>query len=1094
MPLTQSPSHTPPAAGSGGDKEDEAAKTCMAPERTSRVRSCPSLRSASGATADPDTSAATSEVVGGDGEAECSDVENQIVSGTQDHALLLPRLSSSISITGSASSLLRRHLSSFFSGGGSTRTAARGDASSSMAAPDRTSSSSQEATTANSEVDGKPLERPLGYSINSTAAGDSALAPSRSSVQGRSVSSVSHRLYRAYSLFWADATASLASPSTLLWGPTRTASAPLPLSSSTRVGHEDAPDASIEAVVAHVEAEDCSELTRATAAASSVPRARKAARDGGTDAIPHPRIASVEQNGCSTFTEVTAKQSPMLSMRGAADSSSALAFGCTPPEDVFRREAVAQHVGEDESSSSNLRFFSSTATPGMHHALYAVPGAEQHRFPSESADDAGDSHHSRGCSSDSKPRDASRKYVAKERRPGRYQSNDFHGAARSRSGDVECITMSSLVAHVAVPPTVQAVLRNSDATKEELWMALRTACQQCEVLQRRLARAEGALGNEEEVEWTEGEVGATAEGGALAHVTAHRRRSGNAGRTSRRPWRRHADDEERTAPNAGGAVEGVSEGEKSIASEQADSGQMRSSTAPPTPTRTDRQVHPGHRARRRIAELAAASSSGAAAAVASSTPPFLVSALPDGSTNAADLDPHSGRGGGTGDASSVLRHRVSEAIRRVEAKRNGPLRSPHALQSPETHTRPNSSGLDGPTSSHDADDTTQNSSDHLRLSLSPPPQPEAHGNSHSTSSSDLQASGARHVRVEDDAPPTLAPTPGLTAHDPLSPTRIESGSSSSGSDAGAAPLHASRNEVVDSGGETAGPGESGILVSPTLPAITEVQAKAPVAQDSYNSAERVRLVQSPQQQLHRRHRGASLVSLYSAPAALDESVHFNGPATAAESLATLQTAAAFKPASWPSNGLQSSYSGGRSAGFHSRSPLAFGSPTLPNTTQHRSGWTASTGANGASTAVIASHVTPLSGTPPSLHSSALFGLPAPPRSPLRSESSMSSVEPAWLRQQQQQQHATAKATPSRAAAAARISAEASQQGSLSSTRSCSPNKAALSAASATLEMLRQLQQEDAPVPPVTGDDQKAALRQWRREAAVKKGSGTAPMC
>ncbi|CAG9570426.1 hypothetical protein LMJF_12_0200 [Leishmania major strain Friedlin] len=1077
MPLTQSPSHTPPASGSDGDRKDEVAKTCMAPERTSRVRTCSSLRSGSGATVDLGTSAATSEVVSRDGEAECGDVESHIVSGTHDHALLLPRLSSSINIIGLTSSLLRRHLSSFFSGDGSTRTAARCDASSSMAAPDLTSSFSQAATMAKPEVNGKPLKRPLGYSIYSTAAGASALTPSCSSAQGRSGSSVSHRFYRAYSLFWADAAASLAVSSTLLRDPTRRVSAPLPLRSSTRVGHEDAPDASIEAVVAPAEEEDRSVLTRATAAASSVPRARKAARDGGTDAIPHRRIASAEPNRCSTFTEVTAKQAPTLSVSGFAGSSSALAFGCTPPDDVSRREASAQHVGEGASSSSNVRFFSSTAIPGMLHALHAVPGAEQHRCLPESTDDAGDSHHSRGCSSDSKPRDASHEYVAKERRPSCYQSNDFHGAARSRGGDIECITMSSLVAHVAVPPTVQAVLRNSDATKEELWMALRTACQQCEVLQRRLARAEGALGNEEEGEWAEGEVGVTAEGGALAHVTAHRRSRGDAGRTSTRPSRRHADDEERTAPNAGGAVEGTGEAEKSTACEQADSAQTRCSTAPPTPTRTNRQVHPGHRAWRRIAELAAA------AAVASWTPPLLLSAQSDGSTNAADLDPHSGRGGDTGDASSVLRHRVSEAIRRIETKETAPLRSPH--------TRPDSSGWDGLTSSRDADDTTQNSSDHLRISLSPPPQPEAHGSWHSTSSSDLQASGARHVRAQHDAPPTPAPTLRLATHDPPGPTRMESGSLSSGSDAGAAPLHASSNEAVDSGGETASPGGSGILVPPTLPAIAGVEAQASVAQESYNSAERMRLAQPPQQQLHRRHRGASLVSLYSAPAVLDESVHFNGPAAAAESLATLQAAAAFKSASWPSNGLQSSYNASRSAGFHSRSPLAFGSPTLPNATQHRSGWTASTGANGASTAVIASLVTPLSGTLPSLHSSALFGSSAPPRSPLRRETSMSSAESAWSRQQQQ--HAAAKATPSRAAAA-RISAEASQQRSLSSTRSCSPDKAALSVASATLKMIRQLQQEDAPVPPVTDDDQKAALRQWRREAAVKKGSGSAPMC
>ncbi|CBZ24611.1 hypothetical protein, unknown function [Leishmania mexicana MHOM/GT/2001/U1103] len=1063
MPLTQSPPHTPQTSDSGGDRENETTKTCTAPERMSWARTCPSLRSASGATADPDASVATSEVVGKDGEAECGDVENQIVSGTQDHALLLPRLSSSMNITGSTSLLLRHHLSSLFSGGGSTRTAARGDTSSSVAAPGLTSFFSQAATTAESEDSRKLLERPLGDSGNSTAASASAVAPSCSLAQGPSVSSVGHTLYRAYSLFLADAAASLAASSTLLWDPTRRARTPLSRSSSTRADRDDAPDPSVETVVAHVEAEDWSELTRATAAAPSVPRARKAARGGDTDAISHHRIASNAKNSSSTFTDVTSKQAPSLSVGGVAGSSSALTFGCTPPEDIFRREALTQHVSEDASSSSHWGLFPLTATPGMHHALYAAPGAEQNRRPSERIDDAGDSHHSRGCSSDSKAKDAGHKYRVKERRPSRYQSSDVHSAARSGNGDVECITMSSLVAHVAVPPTVQAVLRNSDATKEELWMALRTACQQCEVLQRRLARAEGALGNEEE-----GEAGVTADGGALAHVTAHRRRSGNASRTSKRPSRRHADDEERMAPNAGGAVEGASEVEKNIVSERADSAQMRSSTTSPTLIRTNRQVYPGHRARRRIAELAAASSSAAAAAVASSTSPIPVSTQSNGSTNAAYLDPHCRRGGDTGDASSVLRHRVSEVIRRIEAKRKVPLRSPHVRQSPETHTRRSNSGLNGPTSSHDADDTTQNSSDHLRIPTSHPPRAEARGSSHSTSSSDLQASGAWHARVEHEAPPILIPTAAPTAHGPQNPTRMESRSSFTGSDAGAAPLHASSNKVADSGGETAGRGGSGILVPPTPPAIAEVEAQARVAQGSYNSTERWRLVQPPQQQLHCCHRGASLVSLDSAPAVLDESVHSNGPAAAEENPAKLQAAAAFKSASWPSNGLQPNYKGGRSPGSHSRSPLAFGSPKLPNTTQHQSEWTASTGANGASTTVSANLGTPLSGALPSLHSSALLGGPAPPCIPLRSESRISSAESAWLRQQKQQR-------------------------SLSSPPPSSPNKAAISAAFTTLEMLRQLQQEDAPVPLATGDDQKAALRQWRREAAVKKGSGTAPM-
>ncbi|GET86757.1 hypothetical protein, unknown function [Leishmania tarentolae] len=1083
IPLMQSPPHTPPASDSGGNKEAGAAQNCTEPEQMLWIRPCSSPRASSATTSDSDTSAATSEGVGADGEAEILDAEKTVMAPTQDHALPLRQPPCSIHISDFSSSLLRRRLTSLFSG--STSRAARGDTSSSRGTPGLRPLFFQASTPTEPGVHGKlantisscqSLERQRRENMRSnvavnrdatrtrTAAGTSTLTLSRSSVQGRSVSSVGYRLCGTCFLFWADAAAFFATSSMLLRSPIGSAIAPLPLSSSTQPRHEDVPHASIEMVAAHVETENWSESATA-AATSSMPQAREAAGNGCSDALPHQRMSSDEKDSSSIAKEVAAKQAQSLSVRDVARACSTLSTGCILAEDNFRREILTQHAGGDESGSPDRMLFHA-ATPSVHHALPAASDAERNCRQSEKVDHLGGPHHVGVCSRDNKPKDATQNYMTNEQRPRRHHSNDFHGTARSRNGDGPCITMSSLVAHVAVPPTVQAVLRNAEATKEELWMALRTACQQCEVLQRRLARAEGALGNEEE-----GDAGATSEGRAPSHITVHRRRRSGKDHASRRLSRRYKDDEASNAPTAGDAVEGAREAENCITGEHATPAQMPSSTAPLIPTQVSRQVRLRHRAQRRIAERAAA---------ASSTPPILARAQCHGSANAAYSDTHCRQRGGASEASLALRNRVSEVIRRVEAKRKAPLHPPHTQQLPETHTR-------------------SNNSERLHVCTSTPPHPEGRGISHCTFSSNLQANGTGRVRVEYGTPRTVELGAGPTVHDPQSPAHMEGGSSCGGSDAVAAPLHVSSNKVANCESERADRGESGILVSDMLPATTMVEAQAPVAQQSYYPTERVQVVQSPpppppQQQPHHHHGSDHLASFDTSLAVLDESVHLKGCAAVGESLATLQSAATFKPANLLSNGRKSSGSSWRSLSFHSLSPLAVGSPTIPSTRVHQSEWAALTSANGAPTTLIANLVTPLNCALPSLHPAPLFRCLDSLRGPLHSEAGIAPAQSAWARQQEQQQHAKVKVTPSRVAAGARVSVEARQQRCCSSPPSSNPHKVALLTASATLEMLRQLQQEDAPVPPVTGDDQKAALRQWRREAAVMKGSRASSMC
>ncbi|CAM37395.2 hypothetical protein, unknown function [Leishmania braziliensis MHOM/BR/75/M2904] len=1099
MPLAQSSFPAPPDSD-GGSKEGKPEKASMTPERRTQERMCSSLTSASVLTGTPGASVTTSGRGNKDCEAERIDAEHHAVSDTQDHEPLLHQLSSSTDITDSTSSLLRPQLFTLLHGAGTARTAAGDGASSSVVNPILAPISSSTPTTAVSKVSAEPLGTPspcqqiepqlscdtsAAAALNSssattplTTAGVSACVLFFSSPRGRNLSNASHRLYQTFFL-WADAAASLAassSTSSPQTTPTEKSRVLPPLSSSsTRAGHEDASDAGAAAAVGHVEAEGRSESTgvtaplltwvhpaiekrrpagtdlpddgtaAATAATPSVTRQRQAAGVGCSDVVPPRSVASsltscsvtaVTQSGpqakeskSHTFTKATATQAPLLPECEGVGSSSAPVIGCSSTESGLPPEVSSQHTDESESSSSDLRF-SSTASPSMHLARYTTD-AEQRSRPSERSGHAGNPHDHGDCSRDIKP-GGSRDDGTKERRPNHDHNSDRHGAARSRDGDVAYITMSSLITQVAVPPTVHEVLRNANATKEELWMALRTACQQCELLQRRLARAEGALGKGEEGEATEDEEGAADEEGALTNTTAHRRRCRHVDKPSKKPLRTHTVEEKKKATNRGNTVKVVSAAQSRTSSTRADSAQMPSSTAPPTPTQTSRQSSSGHQARKRFAKPVPA---------AASTPPTSASVLFSGRTSTTAVNLH-GRGYcSNSDASSALRNRVSEAIRRFEAKRKAPPHSPRVRQSPEMHTRPEICGLGRPMNSRDVTNGSQLS---------------------------------------------RASTACKTVRDPQHSPHMESGSSRSSSDTGAASWCVSRSGSANSLGEAPVSSGSGILMMPEQQVIAGLEAQDHVAQRGCKSTERVQ--PSPKRQKSRhRHREAPLLSVNLVSATQDESVCSNGPAAATESLTALSGAAGSIPATWPSYGMQAFCKGSRGAESRNGGPRAACSPMQLSTARRQSGWAQPTSANGASAAVIASLVTPLSGALPALHPSIVSRRSPTLRPTLQSGESISS-ESARLRQ-----HPSPKATPYRAAAA-RVSYHTTHKQQRTSPQSRSPKTAALPAASATLEMLKQLQQEDAPVPPVTSDDQKAALRQWRREAAVMKVKGSAPTC
>lgn len=246
--------------------------------------------------------------------------------------------------------------------------------------------------------------------------------------------------------------------------------------------------------------------------------------------------------------------------------------------------------------------------------------------------------------------------------------------------DLKPLSMSSLVEYVAVPASVQAVLKNPAATKTELWVALRTACQQCKLLQRRLAKLEGQLTVEDEAaaaaavattSSSRSEVQAERNGADAVTAANNAARGGvkENGRDGTRmvsrsrapmdtPWENDAapDDDSSSSNNNKNSDDDrntrLSAGRTSAGAliEQERSTRDRASVTPPAATTT------------------------AAAAAATPASPLSLAALRRGNarlTSASSVTSPSSAASKNIDASTALRNRIAEEIRRVEATRKG---------------------------------------------------------------------------------------------------------------------------------------------------------------------------------------------------------------------------------------------------------------------------------------------------------------------------------------------------------------------------------------------------------------------------------------
>jgi hypothetical protein len=223
----------------------------------------------------------------------------------------------------------------------------------------------------------------------------------------------------------------------------------------------------------------------------------------------------------------------------------------------------------------------------------------------------------------------------------------------------------------AVPACVQAVRSNPNATKMELWAALRAACQQCEALQHHVLRLENPLPADEE-------------GDAKAEGSIKR---GNQASTQHHPTSLYAVD-----PTRGGKL--TRGGGTSAAATDDDeapitTGRERStaathavevtpqhdgipcSTFPEAVAGQPSSVDAGLKAHDRF--TAAVAAAPAAAPASPLSPSALLRKKTRLGSNTAT--PSSAVSGGSV-ASSALRTRISEEIRRVEASRRGQQSAP----------------------------------------------------------------------------------------------------------------------------------------------------------------------------------------------------------------------------------------------------------------------------------------------------------------------------------------------------------------------------------------------------------------------------------
>lgn len=242
--------------------------------------------------------------------------------------------------------------------------------------------------------------------------------------------------------------------------------------------------------------------------------------------------------------------------------------------------------------------------------------------------------------------------------------------------DLKPLSMSSLVEYVAVPASVQAVLKNPAATKTELWVALRTACQQCKLLQRRLAKLEGQLTVEDEA----AAAAAVATSSSFRNEVQAERNGADAvtaaNNAPRGGGKENGGDGTRMASSSRAPMDTPCENDaapdddSSSSNNSKNSNDDRNTRLSAGRTSAGALVEQERSTRDRASVTPPAATTTAAAATPAS--PLSLAALRRGNarlTSASSGTSPSSAASKNIDASTALRNRIAEEIRRVEATR-----------------------------------------------------------------------------------------------------------------------------------------------------------------------------------------------------------------------------------------------------------------------------------------------------------------------------------------------------------------------------------------------------------------------------------------
>lgn len=547
------------------------------------------------------------------------------------------------------------------------------------------------------------------------AAAAASLAP----VRGRSGSTTQYRVYQPSSLFGTHATPSSLSSS--LVGqetPTMTAAAaaaaptrrPVLARLNDRGGASPAPNSGVAATPRENEASDDTDASARTPSRPSTQTPADVTDTQGAALSSKGAAAGVNAN-----TAAPPPQSPLpfLSSGSSISSSTAARDGgdtvdASPiavpmtsphhvqedvrhaqqsiphssrlPENERRSEAAAAAEELEMMSAVELRTSTTRGSEPVMMRLAKYAADPTSVSPAIQSDGVGG-----GNTSGSGTADAARRCsAAGERSASRLASAASHDAQTQAPADGEDdddetalvpFTMSSLVAHVAVPAAVQAVLKNPVATKAELWAALKAACQQCALLQRRLARLNGQLTEEDEEKEA---AAAAAAGSGISSIPSTSRRDvasegsvregvSNGAPATRSPPRRSSG----TLPQPAKRV-------SSVTGRADSSSSINDANGPPASAFAQPAGDVARRVRERVASIttSTASPAGSTAPRASlSTSGLLRGGTRSSASSAAVAGPPQPQQqqmalpAPGADVASALRNRVAEEIRRVEATR-----------------------------------------------------------------------------------------------------------------------------------------------------------------------------------------------------------------------------------------------------------------------------------------------------------------------------------------------------------------------------------------------------------------------------------------